>query len=174
MIRCQECGFKNADAKQICDKCGSKIYDLSSANFNPDALRVNHPTDSLRTIKVIREEEPEKEKPEKEKTEFVQHHTQPLSALNFEEAEKIFFLVNEKTGEKMRFESGEKLRRDNLAVGNQSISENEHAQISFVNGQWQMEDKSTNGATFVQVKNAVSLQKGMRIIVGNQILKFEE
>lgn len=169
MIRCQECGFKNADAKQICDKCGSKIYDLSSANFNPDALRVNHPTDSLRTIKVIREEEPEKEK-----TDFVHHHTQPLSALNFEEPEKKFMLVNEKTGEKITFDSGEKLRRDNLAAGNQSISEHTHAQISFVDGQWQMEDKSTNGATFVQVKNAATLQKGMRIIIGNQIFKFEE
>jgi hypothetical protein len=171
-MRCQECGFKNPDGKNNCEKCGSKLYDLSSANFNPDALRVNQTTDSLRTIKV----EKENTKQENTPVEPSSHHlTQPLSALSFDDGEpRRFFLINEKTGEKLTFTSGENLKRDKLAPGNVSISENAHAEIFFESGKWKIKDKSTNGAVFVQVKDEPGLRKGMRIILGNQIFRFED
>jgi hypothetical protein len=105
------------------------------------------------------------------------HHTQPLSALNFDTDEtpaKKFTLVNEKTGEKSTFDAIEKLNRENLAPDNLSISSEKHLVISFENNQWHIQDESTNGATFIQVKNKMRIEKGMRIIIGNQIFRFEE
>ena len=168
VIRCQECGFKNPDGKKNCEKCGSVLFDLSSANFNPDALRVNQPSDAFRTIKVIKEDE-------KEEVEQPKYNTQPLSALSFDDEEKKkFFLINEKTGEKLHFESADTLKRENVAPNNASISDTEHANIYWENGSWCIKDLSTNGATFVQAKDVLTLRKGMRIIIGNQIFRFEE
>lgn len=177
MSRCQECGFKNAEGKKNCEKCGSKLYDLSSVNFNPDVVRTNLPQEGFKTIKAINDKDAEEQKNVNPPFMNVSHHTQPLSSLNFDTDEttsKKFTLVNERTGEKSTFDAIEKLNRENLAPENLTISSQKHLVISFENNQWHIQDESTNGATFIQVKNKMRIEKGMRIIIGNQIFRFEE
>ncbi len=177
MSRCQECGYKNAEGRKNCEKCGSKLYDLSSMNFNPDVVRTNLPQEGFKTVKAIDDKNAAAQ--EKVKPPFMNdsHHTQPLSALNFDTDEtpaQKFTLVNERTGEKRTFDATEKVNRENLAPDNLSISSQKHLVISFENNQWQIQDESTNGATFIQVKNKMRIEKGMRIIIGNQIFRFDE
>ena len=66
------------------------------------------------------------------------------------------------------------LNRSHLDANNPSISSQEHVFFEFKNEKWQLTDKSSNGATFVQaVYPNMPLQNGMLIMIGNKIYRFE-
>lgn len=83
-------------------------------------------------------------------------------------------LVDENKNAEQAYE-GEKisLNRTNLAPENSSISSKEHATFSHKNGKWVLEDKSSNGATFIQAKGKVIVESGSLIILGDKVFRVE-
>jgi len=66
------------------------------------------------------------------------------------------------------------LNRSKLDPDNRSISSEAHVEITSKNGQWYIKDVSTNGLTYIQVKKeAMPIQPGDMIILGNKLFKFE-
>lgn len=85
-----------------------------------------------------------------------------------------FRLINERSKDSMEFQGdGIVLNRGNLDPNNASLSGDQHATISRENGQWYLEDLSSNKATFIQVRGKIHLQPGDRIILGNKIFRFD-
>lgn len=105
--------------------------------------------------------------------------TIPLSRMGAvgEEEEKLpegFKLVSDSDGTELEFKGIEEmLNRDKLDVGNMSISGREHAKIYYKDGNWQLEDISSNKATFVQIDQPVPLKDGMIVIFGQKIFRFQ-
>lgn len=101
--------------------------------------------------------------------------TMRLSDLTPEdEEEPAFVLVEERSQKSMEFE-GESttLNRENLDKDNMSLSGTEHAKIYQKDGQWFIQDRSSNGATFVQVQGEIPLENGTKILLGNKIFTFK-
>jgi len=71
--------------------------------------------------------------------------------------------------------SGEciEINRPVLSPGNPSISASLHAVFSFDNGILYLEDKSSNGATFVQVTEKVKVPQGSKVVIGNKVYTVE-
>lgn len=91
-----------------------------------------------------------------------------------EEEEPAFVLVEERSQKSMEFEGeATTLNRDNLDKDNMSLSGTEHAKIYLKDGQWFIQDRSSNGATFVQVNGEVPLENGTKILLGNKIFTFK-
>ncbi len=91
-----------------------------------------------------------------------------------EEAKPEFKLTEERSQAPKEFSGAEvSVNRDNLDAGNMSISGQEHASFVFEDGKWYLNDKSSNGATFVQVQGKVELTNGTKILMGNRIYTFE-
>ncbi|MGM0566530.1 MAG: FHA domain-containing protein [Bacteroidota bacterium] len=89
-------------------------------------------------------------------------------------AQTTIKLTNEKTGETIAFsDENNRLNREVLDAENPSISEKLHAVIKAEKGKATLEDKSSNGATFIQVKTPQLLENGTRIIIGNRIFTVE-
>jgi hypothetical protein len=90
-----------------------------------------------------------------------------------EESQPSFELLSDKGEESHRFKGASvMLNRENLEEDNMTLSGNEHAQLTFVEGKWQIEDKSSNGATFVQANRPIELEDGDMIILGQKIFRF--
>ena len=64
------------------------------------------------------------------------------------------------------------LNRENLDEENMTLSGGEHAALAFKDGKWTIEDKSSNGATFVQANRPIELADGDMIILGQKIFRF--
>lgn len=91
-----------------------------------------------------------------------------------EDGPASFRLINERSKDPVEFQGdGIVLNRGNLDPNNASLSGEQHAKISRENGQWYLEDLSSNKATFLQVRGKISLQAGDRIILGNKIFRFD-
>lgn len=83
-------------------------------------------------------------------------------------------LNNEKTGKTIEFsDENNRLNREVLDADNPSISEQLHAILKLENGRVVLEDKSSNGATFIQVSTPQVVENGTRIIIGNRIFTVE-
>lgn len=88
---------------------------------------------------------------------------------------KKFTLVTDKGKTTLDFEGEEvSLNRDNLDANNKSISGGQHAKIEYENGQWYIKDQSSNGFTFIQVRDRMPIQSGDMIIMGNKLFVFKE
>jgi predicted component of type VI protein secretion system len=84
-------------------------------------------------------------------------------------------LVTDKGKTTLDFEGEEvSLNRDNLDANNKSISGGQHAKIEYENGQWYIKDQSSNGFTFIQVRDRMPIQSGDMIIMGNKLFVFKE
>lgn len=70
---------------------------------------------------------------------------------------------------------GEKhaLNRDNLDPDNNTITSKVQANIVFENGQWFIQDKSSQKTTFVHVKDKTPLKDGDVILMGNRQFIFK-
>lgn len=101
--------------------------------------------------------------------------TMMLSDLTPEEEEKPgFALIEERSQEQLVFDGEETtLKRELLDADNMSISGTAHASIKLQDGKWTIEDLSSNGATFIQVKGAIELTDGDKILIGNKIYTFK-
>lgn len=86
--------------------------------------------------------------------------------------------ISEKTGmpegDELAFEGNEVvLNRANTAPNNTTITSQEQARISFMDGVWSIEDRSEYKTTFVQPSCKVELHQGDLILFGNQLYCFE-
>ncbi|WP_299458724.1 FHA domain-containing protein [uncultured Microscilla sp.] len=98
----------------------------------------------------------------------------PWEVTNIGDSKK-FSLVTDKGKTTLNFEGEEvALNRQNLDVNNKSISGEQHAKIEYENGQWYIKDQSSNGFTFIQVRDRVPIQPGDMIIMGNKLFVFKE
>ncbi|NBB76191.1 MAG: hypothetical protein GVY02_02330 [Bacteroidetes bacterium] len=83
-------------------------------------------------------------------------------------------LVDENKDAEKEFEGDViSLNRTNLAPENSSISSGEHAALTHKDGKWFLEDKSSNGATFIQVKGKAAVENGSLIILGDKVFRVE-
>lgn len=64
------------------------------------------------------------------------------------------------------------LNRQNTEPENNSITSRQQAMISFENGKWYIEDKSTFKTTFIRVTKKTELEDGDIIVLGNREFKF--
>ncbi len=65
------------------------------------------------------------------------------------------------------------LNRDNTDNGNMTITSKVQAQLMFENGNWYIEDKSSQKTTFVLAKEKVALKDGDVILLGNRQFVFK-
>ena len=94
--------------------------------------------------------------------------------LNGNQADSGFTLINEKTGQQVNYNgSSIIINRSNLDPGNNTISSTQHAEIENSENQWYIKDLSSNDSTFVQLKGELRLENKIRIILGDQIFRFE-
>ncbi|MBI1185414.1 hypothetical protein GC194_14175 [bacterium] len=83
-------------------------------------------------------------------------------------------LIEESSGREIPFSGDEiNVNRDNIDPGNNAVSSQVHAVFSFQNGQLHLEDKSSNGATFIKVDGKMPVANNMRIILGNKVYKLK-
>ncbi len=157
ILKCDACGYYPLRAKPAsdspCPNCGFKGNEES-----------------------LRKEQPAPKSEEKKPTAPSGAKTMRIGQVNIsKEAPKPkLVLVDENKDTKQNFE-GEKisLNRTNLAPENSSISSKEHAAFTYKDGKWVLEDKSSNGATFIQVKGKVAVENGSLIILGDKVFRVE-
>ena len=65
------------------------------------------------------------------------------------------------------------LRRDNTEAGNYSITSKEQAYLTFEDGNWYIEDKSSFQSTFVRACRKMQLQDGDVIMLGDRRFEFK-
>jgi hypothetical protein len=102
--------------------------------------------------------------------------TRRLSDFNIgdSEAEPVIVLTDEKSGKKLAFSGVNlSLNRADLDPSNETISSKEHLQISVFDGKLIVQDKSSNGATFVRATERTQVASGSSIIIGNKIYTIE-
>lgn len=97
-----------------------------------------------------------------------------------QEASEPTFVLKpvERIGEKkvlsdLEYEGSEvALNRANTEPGNESITSQTQAQVSFENGSWYIEDKSELGTTFIKASKKCKLEEGDVILLGNRLFEF--
>ncbi len=91
-----------------------------------------------------------------------------------DEAPKAFKLIDEKRGSELSFEGDQvNVNRDAVDPDNNNISSGEHAIFSFENGQLFIEDKSSNGSTFIKVEGKMAVNNGSKIVIGNRVFTLK-
>ena len=65
-----------------------------------------------------------------------------------------------------------KLNRQNTEPGNPSITSRQQAELTFENGQWYIQDKSTLQTTFVQAGRRTAIQDGDIVLLGDREFIF--
>lgn len=86
-----------------------------------------------------------------------------------------FRLIEEASHSEIKIQSDEPeliLKRSHLDPDNMSISSDQHVLIKFRLNKIFIEDVSSNGSTFLQVKNTLMIQPGIRLVLGNKICLF--
>jgi hypothetical protein len=86
-----------------------------------------------------------------------------------------FKLIEESSKSEIKIQSEDPevvLNRDYLDPGNMSISGTQHVLIRFRDHKMYIEDVSSNGSTFLQVKNTMKIRQGSRLVLGNKICLF--
>lgn len=159
-IKCPSCGFyplrAAVSATDPCPNCGSKGASASAPSQESAPANPSPKGSGLADGKGAAK-------------------TMMLSDLTPEEEEKPgFALVEERSQEQLVFDGEETtLKRDVLDADNMSISGTAHASIKLKDGKWTIQDLSSNGATFIQVKGEVELNDGDKILIGNKIYTFK-
>lgn len=99
-----------------------------------------------------------------------------VSAINLDgEPEKTSFkLVDESNGKEWDFDGASTdVNRDAIDSNNNSISSDIHATFSFEGGQLYIEDKSSNGATFIKVEGKMPISNGNKVVLGNRVFTIK-
>lgn len=156
-IDCKRCGYPNDAHEKDCANCGSP---MQVAPQNPQVeqkFNANPPSSFAQPSNLSNNK----------KTMRIGDVLKNLGSQ--------FVLRDINNNKAMEF-SGDSvsLNRSHLDANNPSISSQEHVFFEFKNEKWQLTDKSSNGATFVQaVYPNMPLQNGMLIMIGNKIYRFE-
>ena len=159
-IKCPSCGFYPLRAavsdETPCPNCGEKGKAISGSDDAAPANSSSAASNGLAASKGGAK-------------------TMMLSDLTPEEEEKPgFALIEERSQEQLVFDGEEvTLKRDLLDADNMSISGTAHASIKLRDGKWSIQDLSSNGATFIQVKGEVELNDGDKVLIGNKIYTFK-
>lgn len=157
-LSCASCRYPLRQHQLICPNCGfDNSTDITASN-----------EEDLHATKGFDEAEDGPIEP--------RHKTilDPWEVTDIGESKK-FELVTDKGKTVIPFEGEEiTLNRQNLDAQNKSISGSQHAQIEYKDGQWYIQDQSSNGFTFIQVRGRTPIQSGDMIIVGNKLFVFRE
>ncbi|OJJ19505.1 hypothetical protein BKI52_22110 [marine bacterium AO1-C] len=157
-LSCNNCRYPLRPHQLICPNCG---FD-NAADTNVNAEEDLHATKGFEEV----EDAPIEPR----------HKTilDPWEVTGIGESKK-FELVTDKGKTVIPFEGEEiTLNRQNLDAQNKSISGTQHAQIEYKDGQWYVQDQSSNGFTFIQVRGRTPIQSGDMIIIGNKLFVFRE
>lgn len=84
------------------------------------------------------------------------------------ERERIDYQPISYTGEKII------LNRTNTDANNQTITSHEQASLTYINGEWYIEDLSANHSTMVRVMRPIKLESGDIIMLGNRMFEFND
>ena len=77
--------------------------------------------------------------------------------------------------EKRAFDTAEVvLNRQNTDPENSSITSRQQAIMSFEDGKWYIEDRSSFKTTFIRVTKKTELQEGDIIVLGDRAFKFSK
>lgn len=83
------------------------------------------------------------------------------------------FRLQQYGGDKLAFDGVEVVvNRDSLNANNASLSRKEHARFNLRNGAWYVTDLSSNNASFVQVKNTITVADGTALVFGRKVFTF--
>lgn len=159
MVICQHCNYPNIASATICANCNESLLN------SPESKDTSEPTSTTAP-------------PSDSKTSNTRspHKTVKLEQIRVgnEQATQGFRLKEEGANQALEFrQATADLNRDSLDKNNMTISSQVHATIEFIDGQWYISDKSSNQATFVQVKGKIPLTIDTVIILGNKMYRFE-
>lgn len=160
--RCEKCGYyplrQPVSAESPCPNCE---YTGAASSTGPAAEAAA--SDAAPTPQP-------KAKPSQGKTRRLSDFNIGDSA----EAEPVIVLTDEKSGKKLAFSGADlSLSRADLDPSNETISSKEHLQVSVLEGKLIVQDKSSNGATFVRATERMQVASGSSIIIGNKIYTIE-
>ena len=100
--------------------------------------------------------------------------TMKLGDMNIGGKESVVKIRDDATGTVKEFTGDQiALNRHNLAPNNNAISGKTHAVLKMENGKLTLEDKSSNGATFIQVNRPQGIESGTKVILGNKVFTIE-
>lgn len=148
MATCPLCGYPLEDGK--CANCG---YSASGTK------EVGIPLDGRKTIRPNH-----KKQVQKIAEESIGFSLIPISDD-----------CGKECGSPIAFNSYEvSLNRENVDPDNDTITSLCQAVVKYTDGKWTIEDKSDLKTTFVQARQAVELENGDIILLGNQLYKFSK
>lgn len=91
-----------------------------------------------------------------------------------DDSKNSFKLIDERHGKEISFDGNTvDVNRDNIDPDNNTISSSVHASFSFENGQLHIEDKSSNGSTFIKVDGKMAVGDGSKIVIGNKVFTLK-
>lgn len=148
---CPKCGYPLRDGMHHCPNCGE--------NLNPEKP-------STKPSKEVHKVAPKHNA-------TVNPWSNPNAGKTFKlepvawDGEKGILAVQSFIGENVE------LNRDNTDPTNNTITSKIQAEISCDNGEWSIEDKSSQGTTFIQAKRKIGLEDGDVIMLGNRKFIFK-
>jgi len=184
-MRCKNCGWDNPNDNVKCEKCNAPLGG-NAGNEEPTVLG-----------KTIRETErdtvtpPKKTVPEKEINEpnvgngtpFTGGTIPPwatsgnaVSTVGYCKLSPLPNIPNEKHMPKEVSLKGSNiaLKRENLDPDNNTISQNNQAELTYKNGKWYIKDESAYKTTYIHADKETPLKDGDIILMGNRRFVFTE
>lgn len=152
-MNCPRCGYPIAEGMRICPQCGSSINaQVAPRNEIPAFHGQQKVSPMMGTVNS-----------------WVQPENGSFCSL------KMVAWANEANQYAPVTYSGNPivLNRQNTDPNNQTITSKEQAVLTFKDGDWYIEDHSSQHTTFVQVRGSVKLQPGDIIALGNRLFEFQ-
>lgn len=168
--RCPKCGYPLSHDSSVCPNCKSVLHKPAVPASEPRATQ-SHDDAMPHGTKPADNQPP---------------HDTPLGGtvnpyLQMHNLEPEFKLqpvrrYNEPTEPQRKEYEGEEvvLTRDNTDADNTSITSHEQAVVTNADGKWFIEDRSSQGTTFVQARHKIELHDGDTILLGNRLFIFHE
>ena len=148
---CSKCEYPLRDGMHHCPNCGEDL---------------NHEKQSAAPAKEVHKVAPKHDA-------TVNPWTNPNAGKTFKlepvawEGEKGTPAIRSYIGETVE------LNRDNTDPTNNTITSKVQAEITCENGVWSLEDKSSQGTTFIQAKRRIMLEDGDVVMLGNRKFIFK-
>jgi hypothetical protein len=180
MIRCQKCGYQNQNNAQRCLKCNTPLVageegprPAGSAATQRDIDFPRQPWDPADTKEVVDKTSEPVAAPVNDKAKTV--FAAPVAS-RAKGCTLIAISADRNPTGKVIPVKGEEinLNRELLDASNTSISRNGHAQLTYREGGWWLENLSRLKTTYVQVNHPVKLTDGDEIMLGDSLFKFRE
>ena len=199
-MRCNNCGWNNPETNSKCEKCGAALSaprQSQQADMNENLKKTIVDADAFGQ-QVNSNVCPKCGYPMREGTTVCPQcgygasgnvGQQPVAHIQKQETVNPYVNLNaghscvltpiardnEKNVPAPQSYTGEtiELNRDNTDNGNMTITSKVQAQLTFENGNWFIEDKSSQKTTFVLAKEKVALKDGDVILLGNRQFMFK-